>query len=124
MQDQQYARTMPVSSPVNPKPTSQDAYLAGLERQLGTARLNRLVRGEREMNQRINAELAIRELQLEGMAEPICKEMQAQGTPVTKETKVRLIQRLGEMLGKDLRSKSHELIQAFKITSKTKALCA
>ena len=101
VQDQQYARSMPLSSPVNPKPTSQDVYLAGLERQLGSARLNRLVRGEREMNQRINAELAIRELQLEGMAEPILKELQAQGTPVTKETKVRLIQRLGEMLGKD-----------------------
>ena len=34
------------------------------------------------------------------MAEPILKELQAHGTPVTKETG-RLIQRLGEMLGKD-----------------------
>ena len=39
------------------------------------------------MNQRINAELAIQKLQLEGMAEPILKELQAQGTPGTKETK-------------------------------------
>ena len=102
VQDQQYARSMPLSSGINPRPTSQDAYRAGLEQQLGSAQLNRLIRGEQEMNQRINAELVMRELQLEGMVEPLLKEMQAQGTPVTKETKVRLIQRLGEMLGQDL----------------------
>jgi len=101
VQDMQYARSMPLSSPVNTKPTGQDAYLADLENQLGSARLNRLLREEQEMNQRINAELAIRELQLEGMADPILRELQKQGTPVTQENKVRLLQRLGEILGQD-----------------------
>lgn len=84
------------------KSAKPEAAPVGLEQRLGSAQLNRLIRGEQEMNQRINAELVMRELQLEGMVEPLLKEMQAQGTPVTKETKVRLIQRLGKMLGQDL----------------------
>ena len=49
VQDQQYARTMPVH-PGKPEADKPDAYLAGLERQ-ARHRLNRLVRGER-VNQR------------------------------------------------------------------------
>ena len=101
VQNMQDLRSTPMSSPMKTRPTAQDTINAMYERRLG-GRLPALVRGEQQTQQKINAELVMNELRLEAMAEPILKQLQAQGTQVTPETKGRLVERLREMLGDDI----------------------
>ena len=74
----QRMRSIPLSSPINP----QAAVHAQMEKRIDPVLLQQLIRGEQLRDQRIVAELLLRELGLEAKAEPIIADL-TQGSKTT-----------------------------------------
>ena len=75
VQDEQAARAVPLSSPVNLPPADQAYIRQVLEGRIDPADIKRTIRTEKEIDRRLAAEAIIRELGLEAKAEPIIAEL-------------------------------------------------